>query len=152
MKTVFKPTSKKTCTLTATSWKNEAFLSSLLPLSWPDLNNHESPLTLPKNNTKIPFLPIYRINAARRSEVLGKTTVDVKCQKFAMHKLNLNICTSTFSSFFLFQRLFEPLVCNLHTQICLPAKVSSTHQGVGKRPFTMLHVLQDVFCSSYEWK
>lgn len=104
METVFKPTPKEKCTLKAIfPEKNEAFLSSLLSLSCPDLNNCEHSLTLSKTNTKIQFLHIYRINAARRDEVLGKTTGDVQCQKFAMHKINLNICTST--SFFISEAL-----------------------------------------------
>ena len=150
MKTVFKLISKEKCTLKAVfPEKNEAFFSSLLSLSRPDLNTCECSLALSKASTRTQFLRIYRISAARRGELLGKTTVGVQGQKYAVHKINLNICTSTLSSF-LFQRLFEPLVCNLWRQICLSKKLSSRYQGFGKSAFTTLHVLHNVFCSSYE--
>lgn len=105
METVFKPTSKEKCTMRQSFPKYWIFLffpsfplRNWLHQPWTiTLSKHQPwTITLSKTTTMTLFLCIYRISAAIRDEVLGKTTVDEQCQKFILHKIHLNICIQYF--------------------------------------------------------
>lgn len=125
------------------SWKNEAFFSSLLSFSSPDLNSCEWSLTFSKTNSKIEILHSRRINAARRDEVLGKTTVDKQCQKFAIKK--------SVSVFVPQSRPPPPFRCSLNLQCAIYTHKSAYLRwwAPGTRALACGHSPWCMFCAMF---